>query len=209
MSLPILRRIDKSDKESIAQAIEDGFDYVEDLLTYELNLPSFTVHIRRGRDSDIRASIQIALKELRHSRLYADLRIPREMAETVYKERVRHAFETAEVFVACAASTIVGFVALRSRSEDTDSAKRNADESASADSEIELIVVDSDYQRCGIGRQLVDACIDACCENGFDTLKVKTQRRNYRARSFYEKLGFSRTKIEKDYHKHEDFIDGA
>ena len=33
MSLPILRRIDKSDKESIAQAIEDGFDYVEHLLT--------------------------------------------------------------------------------------------------------------------------------------------------------------------------------
>ena len=29
MSLPILRRIDKSDKESIAQAIEDGFDYIE------------------------------------------------------------------------------------------------------------------------------------------------------------------------------------
>ncbi len=188
--LPILRRVDKDDTESIEQAIEDGFDYVEDLLTYELNVPTFTVHIRRGTDSDVRQSVQIALSALKHSRLYADSRIPREMAETVYKERVRHAFATATVFVACHRSTIIGFASLR-------------------DSEIELIAVDSSYQRCGIGRQLVDACIEACRANGSEILKVKTQRRNYRARSFYEKMGFSRTKIEKDFHKHENSIDGS
>ena len=69
MSLPILRRIDKNDKESIAQAIEDGFDFIGDLLTYELNVPTFSIDIRRGRDSDIQKSIQIAQKELTHSRL--------------------------------------------------------------------------------------------------------------------------------------------
>ena len=195
MSLPILRRIDKANKAAIARAIEDEFDYVEDLLTYELNLPSFTVHIRRGRDSDIRESIQIALKELKHSRLYADPKIPQEMAQAVYKDRVRLMFATATVFVACFHSKsrepgIVGFAALK-------------------DSEIELIAVDSNYQRCGVGRKLVDACIESCRVNGSEILKVKTQRRNYRARSFYEKLGFSRTKIEKDFHKHEDTIDGT
>ena len=184
MTLPILRRIDKSDKASIARAIEDGFDYVEDLLTYELNVPTFTVHIRRGTDSDVRQSVQIALSALKHSRLYADSRIPREMAETVYKERVHHAFATATVFVACHRSTIIGFASLR-------------------DSEIELIAVDSKYQRCGVGRQLIDACIEACHADGSEILKVKTQRRNYRARSFYEKLGFSRTKVERDFHRHE------
>ena len=188
--LPILRRIDKDDTESIEQAIEDGFHYLADLLTYELKVPTFAIHIRRGRDSDIGESIQIAQQELTHSRLYADTRIPCEVAASVYADRVRHAFATATVFVACHRSAIIGFASLR-------------------DSEIELIAVDSSYQRCGIGRQLVDACIEACRANGSEILKVKTQRRNYRARSFYEKMGFSQTKIEKDFHKHEDFIDGA
>ena len=191
MSLPILRRIDKNDKESIAQAIEDGFDFIGDLLTYELNVPTFSIDIRRGRDSDIQKSIQIAQKELTHSRLYADTRIPCKVAAAVYADRVRHAFKTSTVFVAVLharsrfryPSSIVGFVSLR-------------------DSEIQLIAVDRRYQRCGVGRQLLDACIEACRANGSETLKVKTQRRNYRARSFYEKLGFARTKVERDFHWH-------
>ena len=188
MSLPILRRIDENDTETLQHAVEDGFDYVGDLLTYELNLPSFASYVRPGEESDIEETTQVALKEFKDSRLYADPKISQEMAQAVYKERVRHAFATATVFVACHRSVIIGFAALK-------------------DSEIELIVVDSRYQRCGIGRQLVDACIEACRVNGSEILKVKTQRRNYRARSFYEKLGFSRTKIEKDFHKHENSID--
>ena len=184
MTLPILRRIDQNDTESIEHAIEDGFDYVDDLLTYELNVPAFAIHIRRGQDSDIGGSIQIAQQELTHSRLYADTRIPPEVAASVYAERVRYAFATATVFVACHRSAIIGFASLR-------------------DSEIELIAVDSKYQRCGVGRQLIDACIEACHADGSEILKVKTQRRNYRARSFYEKLGFSRTKVERDFHRHE------
>ena len=85
---------------------------------------------------------------------------------------------------------VVGFVVLR-------------------DLEIELIAVDAKHRRCGVGRQLVDACIEACSLDGNDVLKVKTQGRNYRARSFYEKLGFSQTKMEKDFHKYEDTIDGT
>lgn len=190
MSLPILRRIDKNDKESIAQAIGDGFDFIGDLLTYELNLPSFASYVRPGEEFDIEEATQVALKEFKDSRLYADPKIPQQMAQAVYKERVRHAFATGTVFVACHRSVIIGFASLR-------------------DSEIELIVVDGRYQRCGVGRQLVDACIEACHANGSEILKVKTQRRNYRARSFYEKLGFSRTKVEKDFHKHENSIDGT
>ena len=189
MNLPILRRIDKNNKAAIEHAIEDGFNYVDDLLTYELNVPTFAIHIRRGQDSDIRESIQIAQQELTHSRLYADPHIPRQVARKVYAERVRHAFAATTVFVACHRSAIVGFAALR-------------------DSEIELIAVDSKYQRCGVGRQLIDTCIEACHADGSEILKVKTQRRNYRARSFYEKLGFSITKIEKDFHRHEDTFNG-
>ena len=190
MSLPILRRIDKNDTESIEEAVTDGFYYVEDLLTYELNVPSFVINVRPARASDIPKLILIAQKELKHSRLYVDLRLPHEVAASVYVDRVRHAFETATVFVACThsrsrfrfPSIIVGFAVLR-------------------DLEIELIAVDAKYQRCGVGRQLVDACIEACDLDGNDVLRVKTQGRNYRARSFYEKLGFSQTKVEKDFHR--------
>ena len=190
MSLPILRRIDKNDTESIEEAVADGFYYVEDLLTYELNVPGFVINIRPARASDIPKLILIAQQELEHSRLYVDLRVPREVAASVYADRVRHAFESATVFVACThsrsrfryPSMVVGFVVLR-------------------DLEIELIAVDTKYRCCGVGRRLVDACIEASSLDSNDVLRVKTQGRNYRARSFYEKLGFSQTKVEKDFHR--------
>ena len=39
MSLPILRRLDKDDAESIQYAIEDGFDFVGTLHSYKLDIP--------------------------------------------------------------------------------------------------------------------------------------------------------------------------
>ena len=187
--LPILRRIDKDDSESVQHAIEDGFDFIGSLHAYSLDIPKyhFPVEIREARKNDFDEVLAIGLSELRHSRLYMDRKIPFEVAQSVYRDRIKLAFRVSTIFVAVHIGDegIVGFCTL-------------------LDKEIELIAVKSEYQGKGIGRKLIDACIDVAASRGDKTLVVKTQGSNRAARNFYEKCGFRCTKIEKDFHRYED-----
>ena len=190
--LPILRRINKDDKENLRYAVEDGFDFIGTLHTYALDIPQnhFPVEIREARKNDFDAVLGIGLAELRHSRLYMDRTIPFEVAEAVYRERIKLAFRVATVLVAVhvGAENIVGFCALLDR-------------------EIELIAVKSEHQEKGIGRKLIDQCIDIAASRGDKRLVVKTQGSNFEAQKFYQQLGFQRTKIEKDFHRYENTAD--
>ena len=195
--LPILRRIDKDDAESIADAFEDGFNCVGTLHSYELNIAVYKsnpIHVGRAPKHRhiIDGAVHVGLSALRHSRLYADARIPFEVAQKIYEERIRRAFDTSKVFVATRSNKgqvqVVGFCSLR-------------------ENEIELIAVLQEYQGQQLGRRLFDKAIDACVEAGHRTIVVKTQGSNQQARGFYEKLGFERTKIEKDFHRYEDSTD--
>ena len=192
--LPILRRIDKNATDGIHHAMEDGFNFVGTLHSYELNIAKYRsnpIHVGRAPKQKhiIDGAVHVGLSELRHSRLYADPRIPFEVAQKVYEDRIRHAFDTARVFTATRSNRgqvqVVGFSALR-------------------ENEIELIAVLREYQGLQVGRRLVDQCIDACVESGYRTLIVKTQGSNLNAKNFYEKLGFELTQIERDFHKYED-----
>ena len=220
---PTLRRIDHTDFDAINAAVEDGFDFIGTLHSYELDIPEIHSDIRIGRancsgaeipscqdgggasqsdpnskqlgESDhlhplspkyqalIDGAVQVGLSELQHSRLYTDPKIPFEVAQKVYEERIRRAFQTSTVFVALHDSDgVIGFCSL-------------------LEDEIELIAVFSGYQGQGVGRRLVESCVDECRRRGFQKLKIKTQGSNRRARNFYEKIGFSRTHIQKDFHR--------
>ena len=195
---PILRRIDHEDTDSVDRAIADGFNFIGTLHSYELNIPDLRgdIHIRQGSNEHLNGAIRIGLSELWHSRLYADPKIPFKMTQNVYEERIRRAFESSIVFVALhytevegySIADVIGFCSL-------------------FNDEIELIAVMKDYQRQGVGCLLVERCIDECKRRGVKRLKVKTQGSNRSARNFYEKLGFKRTQIEKDFHKHENTTD--
>ena len=192
MTLPILRRIDKNNEEAINEAIADGFDFIGSQMSYALDIPQkhFPVEIREVRTEDYKAVLEIALTELRHSRLYADTKIPFEVAQQVYRDRVKLAFRVATIAVAVhiGSEGIVGFCTLLDR-------------------EIELIAVKRDHQGKGIGRKLVDWCVDVCASRGESRLIVKTQGKNRQARNFYERYGFNLIQIKKDFHKHEHLID--
>ena len=186
MSLPILRRIDKNDKESIAQAIEEGFDFVGTLHSYELEIrnPCGCVQIQAAHNGHRSGCVEVGLSALQHSRLYADPKIPFAVAQQVYKERIHHAFDHTTIFVAVHdIEEVVGFCSLR-------------------DDEIELIAVKHEHQGKGIGRRLIQRAVDECRRRGFDRLKIRTQGSNRQARNFYEKCGFRRTRIEKDFHRY-------
>ena len=196
--LPIVRRVDMNDADGIHHAIEDGFTYVGTLHSYEMNIAKYRsnpIHVGRAPKQRhiIEGAVHVGLSELRHSRLYADPRIPFEVAQRVYADRIRRAFDTCRVFTATRSNKgqvqVVGFSALR-------------------ENEIELIAVLQEYQGQQLGRRLLDKAIDACVESGYRTITVKTQGSNKQARDFYEKLGFEGTKIEKDFHRHEDTPNG-
>ena len=199
----ILRRLDHKDTAAIDKAIADGFSFIGTLHSYELNIPDLRgeIHIKRGSHDHLNGAIRIGLSELWHSRLYADPKIPFKMAQNVYEERIRRAFESSIVFVALhytevegdAIVDVIGFCSL--------CRSGHIGESGLYD-EIELIAVMKGYQRQGVGRLLVERCIDECRRRDVKQLKVRTQGGNRSARNFYEKLGFRRTKIEKDFHKH-------
>lgn len=191
--LPILRRIDHKDLDAINAVVKDGFDFIGTLHSYELKIPELRsdIHIRRGGDEHLNGAVRVGLSELRHSRFYTDPKIPFEVAQNVYEERIRSAFQTSTVFVALHdREGVIGFCSL-------------------LENEIEFIAVASNNQGQGVGRRLVERCVDECRGRGFPTLRIKTQGSNRRARNFYEKLGFRRTHIQKDFHKHENFVDGT
>ena len=193
IQVPIHRRIDNKDRDALDAAIRDGFDFIGTLHSYSLDIPEdhFPVEIRDARKTDYDKVLEIALAELRHSRLYADSYIPFEVAQEVYRERIKLAFRVSTIFVAVHISGegIVGFCTL-------------------LDNEIEMIAVATKHQRKGIGRKLIEWCIDVCASRGNKTLTVKTQGDNYRGRKLYMQLGFKRTKIQEDFHKHENTCDG-
>ena len=187
----ILRRIDHKDTEAINATVQDGFDFIGTLHSYELDIPEpcSDIHIKPASDAHLGGCIRVGLSELRHSRLYGDPKIPFEAAQKIYEKRIRIAFREAPVFVAVHDTEgVVGFCSLR-------------------DGEITLIAISKNYQRRGIATRLIQSCIDECRSTGLKKLKIATQGSNRPARNLYEKLGFKRTQIEKEFHKHENTVD--
>ena len=191
MSIPILRRIDKDDTKSIAQAVADGFDFIGTLHSYALDIYLDEIVIQDALQTDLDRCIEIGRAALRHSRWVADPKIPDKAAQQVYEQRIREAFQSARVWVAWhPVDLVIGFCVLE-------------------DNELTLIAVSRDYQGRGVGTRLVQVCIQECERTGKGQLIVKTQGRNRQGRNFYEKLGFKRFRIEKDFHKHENSADGG
>jgi len=60
---------------------------------------------------------------------------------------------------------------------------------------IDELVVSKEYQRKGIGRQLVLAAIETCRELGCCEVEVSTERTNLKARRFYRECGFDKAEI--------------
>ena len=55
---------------------------------------------------------------------------------------------------------------------------------------IDELVVAEEYQRKGVGKQLVLAVVEKCRQLGCCEVEVSTERTNVKARKFYKKCGF-------------------
>ena len=61
--------------------------------------------------------------------------------------------------------------------------------------QLENIFVLRDYRRKNIGKKLFDKFLDYCEQNHVDALNVTVNAKNKTAISFYEKLGFSSSRL--------------
>lgn len=72
------------------------------------------------------------------------------------------------------------------------------------------IAVDPAYQRRGLGRELLEAVIDAVEERGVATLWLEVRASNAAAIALYESLGFNEATVRRNYYPtadgHEDAI---
>jgi ribosomal protein S18 acetylase RimI-like enzyme len=65
-----------------------------------------------------------------------------------------------------------------------------------------------DYQRQGIGRQLMQALADVARSAGMRVMVAETQNTNLPAVSFYRQVGFNIDGIDLSYYTNRDLIDG-
>lgn len=72
--------------------------------------------------------------------------------------------------------------------------------------QITTIGVDKNYQRRGLGRELMKTVMDIAKEYGCEMMSLEVRISNHKAISLYESLGFHNVSIRKDYYKdnHED-----
>ena len=67
-------------------------------------------------------------------------------------------------------------------------------------------VVDSNYQRQGIGSELLNVVIDILKQHHIELLSLEVRKHNKKAIRFYEKHHFEVSHIRKNYYQNEDAI---
>lgn len=66
--------------------------------------------------------------------------------------------------------------------------------------DITNVSVKKEWQRKGIGKMLVDQLIHRTNENGIETLFLEVRKSNLSAQALYEKMGFTRMGVRKNYY---------
>lgn len=133
--------------------------------------------------------LALAFEAGKYSRFRLDPHFKRNEFEIVYTEWIKKSLNgrlAKEVFVYLQHNVEVGFVTLRIESSDI--------------AKIDLIAVDKKSRKRSVGSSLVKSVINWCSKNGYKEIKVITQKANWIACNFYEKLGFSKVREEGVYH---------
>jgi ribosomal protein S18 acetylase RimI-like enzyme len=137
--------------------------------------------VREAEAEDDAAILAIAGSCFRYSRFHLDPAIPLERAHAVKRAWIQSYLEGRrgeQLLVAVAEGRPVGFLAVLERMQHAKTCRV-----------IDLVGVDDAYQRCGIGRALVNAFLVECTRRG-TAAWVGTQAANIPSLRLYESLGF-------------------
>ena len=192
-------RFDEDDEQNIREVRRAGFKWIEDICLFEKRVrPNSSTLIDglwwrglfqdefRPVSKELRSQIWgLTRKSFNHSRFFQDPLISEDEAWETYKNRLAKAYTSKQVWVFPGPDCVLGFVVFN----------RNS-------GEIDLIAVDSEVRRQGIGIRLVDACVESCKQVNLSWLRVRTQGTNVEAICFYEVLGFELVQVQKTFHLH-------
>ena len=69
---------------------------------------------------------------------------------------------------------------------------------------ISVLCVKSEYQRKGIGKSILNACIDNCIKKGYNEFNLHVCVTNEKAIKLYEKIGFTKIKMCENYYSEDE-----
>ena len=129
----------------------------------------------------------IASNSFQYSRFYNDPLLPQQLAKNIYVHWTQSSFsQENKYFILCEKeSKIAGYMIF--------SIRENI-------ASVELIAVDKDYQRQGVGKSLINKLEEFALNKGVKALKVGTQVNNISAIQFYTRTGFKYVGCGSIYH---------
>jgi len=178
---------------------KSGFKVVDVNVTFEC-MPreteidlSYQIIIRGARPEDRDATLDIAGTCFRHSRFHLDPLLSNDRANLIKREWVANYFNGErgeQILVAERDAKPIGFLAITKVISGNKTLRV-----------IDLIGIQSEYQRMGAGRQLVDFFINDSVGK-CNILRVGTQIANVPSMNFYQRCGFHITESAYVLHAH-------
>jgi dTDP-4-amino-4,6-dideoxy-D-galactose acyltransferase len=164
---PVIHALEKS-----------GYILVDGLITLEtitnLGKHSTDSHIRIATKDDLTSLLEIAGNVFNVSRYYHDPVIPKDKANTIYKEWVKNTLlgKFGDMTLVWEEKKVLGLITLDKKGQ------------------IPLVGVSKDARGKGIGRELIESALNKFGDWGIKKIIVETQMTNIPALSLYQSCGF-------------------
>lgn len=180
----------------IKKELNNGFIHVDTrvelslqiskLLLSRKNKIDFKVEILKSINKDI---LFILDNSIKGTRFYNDNNFSKNKVKELYHTWIKKNFEnnSVRVFGALRNSKVIGFLSIKSINSQV--------------SKIDLVAVESAYTGSGVGSEILRECLRIEAKNNIKEITVVTQKSNFAALSFYEKIGFRMVKCSEWYHK--------
>jgi ribosomal protein S18 acetylase RimI-like enzyme len=181
---------DPGDGETASLAHGDRFQLVDVRVTLGCRPghPEPAPAVRPFQPTDAARLRSIARVSHRHSRFYQDARFPKGRVDALYETWIDRSFSgwADTVLVAESEGVPAGYVSCHLAPPSSGS--------------IGLVAVAQDYQRRGLGRQLIDASLEYFRQHGVERATVVTQGRNIDSQRLYQRSGFLTQSVQLWYH---------
>ncbi len=186
---------DGSDAETLQQAHQAGFQFVDIRVDLECDAPAGTVKVpgelpvRRVVESDLAVVTAIARTAHYDTRFFKDLNFERSKCAKLYEKWINRDFEVGQMlgFFPDQRADAGGYVTFTQESAEV--------------VRIGLIAVEESLRGRGGGRILLNAAMSAAAELGAKKIRVATQGTNVAALKFYEKAGFRVSDVKIWFHR--------
>ncbi len=201
----ITARVNAGDIASIEALQRNGFELIDGIQTFSLRLSERhaaparedSFDLRLFEESDLPQVLDLARTAYTHDRFHLDSAIGQETADRVNEMWLRNSCNgqiADAVVVACAGSTVLGYVTCRIDKEATRVLGIGC-------GEIGMVATISQARKSGVASAATYSSLDWFASQGIEVVEVGTQLRNIAAARLYERCGFRLTAVNYTWRK--------